>query len=371
MTAPPTGRVRVADYIMARLVEAGARQVFLLPGGGAMHLNDALACERRLEPVPCHHEQACGIAAEANGRVGGPPFGVALVTTGPGATNVITPVAGAWIDSLPLMVVSGQVKRADQLRGRPLRQCGVQEVDIVPMVAGITKYSATVEAPDRVRYHMDRALHEMLTGRCGPAWVDVPLDVQAAMIDPTVLSGWEAPPAAPQALDRDVARVLDMIATAERPLIIAGHGVRVAGAAEAFRTFAEAVNVPVVTTWNALDLLPWEHPLFVGLPGVVALRGPNFAVQTCDLLISIGCRLDNVVTAYDPKAFGAKARKVVIDVDPHELARHAVKHSTIIEADALAFLRAANQHAAKLPAAGAPAPVGMAQAAWRDRKSVV
>lgn len=359
----PARRVRVADYIMARLADAGARQVFLLPGGGAMHLNDALACEKRLEFIPCHHEQAAGIAAEANGRVEGPPFGVALVTTGPGATNVVTPVAGAWIDSLPLMVLSGQVKRADRLSGRPLRQTGVQEVDIVPMVASITKYAAAVESAERIRYHMDRALHEMLTGRRGPVWVDVPLDVQAAMIDPGTLDGWTPPATMPRSLDRGVGKLRELIAAAERPLIVAGHGVRVTGAAKEFRVFAESVGVPVVTTWNALDLLPWDHPLLVGRPGVVALRAPNFAVQTCDLLIAIGCRLDNVVTAFDPKAFAGQARKVVIDVDVQELARHSGKNVTTVEADARAFLEAAN-----LGEATAPLPrVAKAQGVWRAR----
>ena len=330
--------MRVADYIMARLVEAGARQVFLLPGGGAMHLNDALACEKRLEPVPCHHEQACGIAAEANGRVGGPPFGVAMVTTGPGATNVITPVAGAWIDSLPLFIVSGQVKRADRLAGRPLRQSGVQEVDIVPMVASITKYAAVVEAPSRIRYHMDRALHAMRAGRAGPVWVDVPLDVQAAVIDPGVLKGWTPRRTRTPGIAETVAEVRALAARAERPLILAGHGVRVAGAAAALGLLAEDAQIPVVTTWNALDLLPWEHPLLVGRPGVVALRAPNFAVQNCDLLIAIGCRLDNVVTAFDPKAFASRATKVVVDVDPNELARQVDTGARTVEADALQFI---------------------------------
>lgn len=351
--------VRVADYLMARLAEAGARQVFLLPGGGAMHLNDALACEKRLEPVPCHHEQACGIAAEANGRVGGPPFGVALVTTGPGATNVITPVAGAWIDSLPLLVVSGQVKRADRLAGRPLRQGGVQEVDIVPMVASVTKYAAMVESPDRIRYHVDRALHEMLTGRPGPVWLDVPLDVQAAMIDPATLAGWTPPASGASVPESSVADLRALLARAKRPLVLAGHGVRVAGAADALRRMAEGAQVPVVTTWNALDLLPWEHPLLVGRPGVVALRAPNFAVQNCDLLIAIGCRLDNVVTAFDPKAFAARATKVVIDVDPNELAKHGDIGAQVVTADAKAFLDAWN-------AAGTIADT-TDRAAWRTR----
>lgn len=332
--------MRVADYVMARLADAGARQVFLLPGGGAMYLNDALACEKRLEPIPCHHEQACGIAAEANGRVEGPPFGVALVTTGPGATNVITPVAGAWIDSLPLMIVSGQVKRADRLAGRPLRQAGVQEVDIVPMVASITKYAATVESPERIRFHLDRALYEMRHGRRGPVWIDIPLDVQAAQVDPDALEGWDPPVDLGSDLSASVAKLRAALARAERPLILAGHGVRVAGAAEEFRDFAEAAEIPVVTTWNALDLLPWDHQLLVGRPGIVALRAPNFAVQSCDLLIVIGCRLDNVVTAFDPKSFASRATKFVIDVDTNELERSAALGATTVVADARKFLRA-------------------------------
>jgi acetolactate synthase-1/2/3 large subunit len=335
-------RVRVADYVMARLAEAGAKQVFLLPGGGAMHLNDALACEKRLEAIPCHHEQACGIAAEANGRVEGPPFGVALVTTGPGATNVITPVAGAWIDSLPLMIVSGQVKRADRLGGRPIRQGGVQEVDVVPMVASITKYAVVVDSPDEIGAHLDRAIHEMLNGRKGPVWIDIPLDVQAATIIPATLERW-APrrnttnKTGPR-LTKQVDALRAHMKEAERPLILAGHGVRVAGAAEEFRKFAEGTGTPVVTTWNALDLLPWEHPLLVGRPGSVALRAPNFAVQNCDLLIAIGARLDNVVTAHDPKAFARRAKKYVIDVDPNELERHDGMGATTINFDALSFL---------------------------------
>ena len=247
--------MRVADYLMSRLAEAGAEHVFLLPGGGAMYLNDALACEPRLTPVPCHHEQACGITAEAWGRVR-ESFGVCMVTTGPGATNVITPVAGAWIESVPMLVISGQVKRPDLLAGRPLRQGGVQEVDIVPMVRPITKYAVTVDDPQQIRYHLERALYEMRSGRPGPVWLDVPLDVQAAPIDPDTLPGFTPPEAAAASLDADAARLLAMLTEAERPLLLAGHGVRLAGAAKSFLALAEHLQIPVATTWNALDLLP-------------------------------------------------------------------------------------------------------------------
>lgn len=318
--------IRVSDWIMRRLVVAGLRHVFLVPGGGAMYLNDALACEKQLIPVPCHHEQACGIAAEAYGRTGhpeNPGFGVALVTTGPGATNIITPVAGAWIDSIPLLIISGQAKRADRLNGRPLRQGGVQEVDIIPMVRGITKYAVTLDDPNQVKAQFEIALRKMRQGRPGPVWIDIPLDVQAAPIDPVAMPELSEE-SVEEALAPDsaqLARVLDLLAHAERPLILAGHGVRLAGAAEAFRCLYESWQVPVATTWNALDLIPYEHPLCVGRPGVVALRAPNFAVQNCDLLIAIGCRLDNVVTAYNPRNFARAAKKVVIDIDAAELAK--------------------------------------------------
>lgn len=344
--------MRVADWIMQRLAETGLRHVFLLPGGGAMHLNDALACEKRLTPVACHHEQACGIAAEAYGRTGhpdNPGFGVALVTTGPGATNAITPVAGAWIDSIPLLVISGQVKRADRLAGRPLRQGGVQEVDIVPMVRPITKYAVTLDDPREVRIHLETALREMKRGRPGPVWLDVPLDVQASLIDPQDLPApadeHEAAPPAPG--PEQVRRVLALLGQAERPLLLAGHGVRLAGAAAAFRRLYETWRVPVVTTWNALDLIPHDHPLCVGKPGVVALRAPNFAVQNCDLLISLGSRLDNVITAYNPRNFARAARKVVVDIDEGELAKLNMGACEKIQADAGAAIEA-------FLAAGAP-----------------
>lgn len=364
--------MRVADYLMHRLAEAGAEHVFLLPGGGAMHLNDALACEPRLVPVPCHHEQACGIAAEAWGRVR-ESFGVCMVTTGPGATNVITPVAGAWIESVPMLVISGQVKRPDLLAGRPLRQGGVQEVDIVPMVKSITKYAVTLDDPQQIRYHLERALHEMRSGRPGPVWLDVPLDVQAAPIDPDTLPGFTPPEAAAASLDADAARLLAMLTEAERPLLLAGHGVRLAGAAKSFLALAEHLQIPVATTWNALDLLPWEHPLNAGRPGVVALRGGNFAVQNCDLLISIGCRLDNIITAYNPRGFARAAKKAVIDVDANEINKLDMDIDLAVKADAGQFIAALAAQTAvqKIPAARPDPALWITRCrSWKERYPV-
>jgi len=336
--------MRVADWIMKRLADEGLRHMFLLPGGSAMYLNDALACEPRITPVPCHHEQACGIAAEAYGRTGhpdNPGFGVALVTTGPGATNVITPVAGAWIDSIPMLVLSGQVKRADRLAGRPLRQGGVQEVDVIPMVKGITKYATTLDDPQQVRIQVETALQKMRSGRPGPVWIEVPLDVQGAQIDPDMLpDALDVADTVPLPDPAQTRRVLALLAAAERPLILAGHGVRLSGAAESFRKLIETWQVPVVSTWNALDLIHHAHPLYVGSPGVVALRAPNFAVQNCDLLIAIGCRLDNIITAYNPGNFARAARKVVVDVDKAELDKPGMEIEEKVHGDAAVVINA-------------------------------
>lgn len=333
--------MRVADWIMQRLADEGIGHVFFLPGGGAMHLDDALACEKRLVPVPCHHEQACGIAAESNGRTNAAGFGVALVTTGPGATNILTPVAGAWIESLRLLVISGQVKRADALRGRPLRQGGVQEVDVVAMVRPVTKYAVTVQDPADIRCHLEEALWHMREGRPGPVWLDVPLDVQAAPVDPATLAAF-VPPAGTtgEVPGASLARLDELMAGAQRPLLLAGHGVRIAGGAAVFRELAESLSIPCAFTWNAADLLPWDHPLYVGRPGVVAARAPNFAVQNCDCLIGIGCRLDNIVTAYNPKGFARAAKKIVVDIDANELARHEMPIDLAICADAHNFMGA-------------------------------
>lgn len=329
--------MRVADYLMSRLADAGIDHVFVLPGGGAMYLNDGLACEKRITAVPCHHEQAVGIAAEAWGRVAG-KFGVAMVTTGPGATNAVTPVAGAWIESVPMLVLSGQVKRPDLLGDRPLRQSGVQEVDIVPIVRSITKYAVTVEHPARIRYHLERALHEMQHGRAGPVWLDIPLDVQGAQVDVDAMVGF-TPEDEPGA-EPDLEAVIALIEGSERPLLLAGHGVRLAGAAERFLKLAERLDIPVVTTWNALDVIPWDHPLHAGRPGVVALRAGNFAVQNCDLLISIGSRLDNILTAYNPRGYARGARKVIVDVDKNEIDKLDMDIDQRVVADAGVFIDA-------------------------------
>jgi acetolactate synthase-1/2/3 large subunit len=332
---------RVADYIAEFVAALGVKHIFLLPGGGAMHLVDAAGKCPGLTTVACLHEQAAAISAEAYARIN-ENIGVCMVTTGPGATNAITAVAGAWIESVPMMVISGQVKRADMLRGAPLRQKGVQEVDIISMVKGITKYAVTVERPEDIRMVMEQAAHRARCGRAGPVWIDVPLDVQGAPIEPGALLPWQHTPPArdKQALPEAIAQLQQLLEQAQRPVLLAGHGVRLSGAASLFRELAEQMDIPVVTTWNALDLLPYDHPLLVGRPGVVALRAPNFAVQNCGLLISIGSRLDNIITAYNPRGFARNAKKVVIDVDRNEIDKLDMDIALPVQANARDFLQA-------------------------------
>ena len=331
---------RVADYIADFIADIGVGHVFLLPGGGAMHLVDGVGKNERLKVVPCSHEQGASIAAEAYSRVN-ENIGVVMVTSGPGATNAITAVAGAWIESVPLMVISGQVKRADMMRGAPVRQKGVQEVDIISIVKSITKYAVTIDSPENVRSVMEEAFHLATEGRKGPVWIDVPLDVQGAPLDRNaILAPWTGKEAVAKAEEDPsfVGKLRELLETSERPLILAGHGIRLSGSARAFREVVEKLQTPVVTTWNSMDLFPYDHPLNIGRPGVVALRAPNFAIQNCDLLISIGSRLDNIITAFNPRGFARAAKKVVIDIDRNEIEKLDMDVELSLVSDASVFI---------------------------------
>jgi acetolactate synthase-1/2/3 large subunit len=340
-----TKTIRGADYVAAFLVERGIRAVFLVPGGGNMYLVDAVGQAQGLEAIPNHHEQASAMAAEAYARVT-EGLGVALVTSGPGATNAITGVGEAWAESAPLLAISGQVKRADLMGESGLRQKGPQEVDIVAMVKGMTKYAVTVMDGADLRYHLEKAFYLASTGRQGPVWLDIPLDIQAGPVTPETMRRFDpaaeglARPDDSVALSTTAGALIELINQAERPLFVIGHGVRLAGAISQCRTVVEAFGIPVATTWNAMDLLPAAHPLCVGKPGGVALRAPNFAVQNCDLIIVIGARLDNSVTAFNPARFGRAARKVVVDVDQVELDKFEHQIDLKVLADAKVFLEA-------------------------------
>jgi acetolactate synthase-1/2/3 large subunit len=358
--------MRVADYIMSRLADLGIRHVYFLPGGGAMHLNDALGRHPDLEPVLCLHEQAAGIAAEAAGKLSGGPS-ACMTTCGPGATNAVTAVLGAWLDSTPVFFISGQVKSADLKAGTGLRMLGVQEADIVSIVAPITKRAVTLTDPQAVAEVFDELEQAALSGRRGPVWLDVPLDVQAAQVEPENLR--RAKPAAEPAgveLAEPVARTLELLRSAKRPGIIAGSGIRMAGAVKAFHRLVERAGVPVMPTWLAMDLIEDDHPLFGGRPGSIAPRWANFALQNCDLLIVLGSRLDMALTAYNHAHFAPYAKKVVVDIDAAEIAKLQMPIEVSVVADVKPFIEALD---AAVAATSLPdfADWRARIAAWRER----
>lgn len=334
-----TRKIRTADYIAQGLVAHGIEDVFLVTGGGAMHLNDAIGRCAGLRYVACHHEQACAMAAQAYYRQTN-RLAAVNVTTGPGGTNAITGVFGGWVDSLGMVVVSGQVKWETLVRSTSLslRQLGDQEVDITRLVAPITKYAVMVTDPTSVRYHLERAIHLAHSGRPGPTWLDVPINVQSAMIDPDALDGYDpaedAIPGLNATLARDVATFVERLRTAERPVIYAGAGVRLAGAERELLTFAERWQVPVATGFNAHDLLPSDHPLFAGRPGTIGDRAGNFAVQNADLVLVIGCRLNIRQVSYAWEHFAREAFVAMVDVDAAELAKPTVHPDLPVHADA-------------------------------------
>lgn len=358
--------MRVADYIMSRLADLGIRHVYFLPGGGAMHLNDALGRHPDLEPVLCLHEQAAGIAAEAAGKLSGGPS-ACMTTCGPGATNAVTAVLGAWLDSTPVFFISGQVKSADLKAGTGLRMLGMQEADIVAIVEPITKRAVTLTDPQAVAEVFDELEHAALSGRRGPVWLDVPLDVQASQVEPEKLRRAQLPAQAVEAdLSAPVARTLELLRFAKRPGIIAGSGIRMAGAVEAFQRLAERAGVPVMPTWLAMDLIEDEHPLYGGRPGSIAPRWANFTLQNCDLLIVLGSRLDMALTAYNHAHFAPYAKKVVVDIDPAEIAKLQMPIEVSVVADVKPFIEALD-----VAIAAGPLPDFSAWrariAAWRGR----
>lgn len=350
--------MKLSDYVMDRIAAEGVEDVFLLPGGGCLHLVDSLGRHPGLRPICNLHEQGTAVAVDAYAQVRG--FGAGLVTTGPGGTNALTGVAGAWLDSTPCLFLSGQVKRADLKRESGLRQMGFQEIDIVSMVKPITKYAVTVEDPADIRYHLDQAIHLARTGRQGPVWLDIPLDVQAAELpDPRTLRGY-TPPAAPKRdLAAEAAKALDLLQQAGRPVLLLGNGVRAAGAIPEALRFAEAAGIPVLTTWKAADFLPEDHPLFAGRPGASGQRGANFTQQNSDWLLSVGARLDFGQIAYMHDLFARGARKLVVDIDPAELQKLRMDLDLSLAADAGDFFRAL---LAALPAHPQPN-----RAAWLGR----
>ena len=334
--------MRVADYIFQTLADKGVKHVFLVTGGGAMHLNDALGKEPRIQYICNLHEQACAMAAEGYARIIGTP-GVLNVTTGPGGTNALTGVAGAWLDSIPMLVISGQVKRATTIASCPelqLRQLGDQELNIVDVVRPITKYAQMVQDPAMIRYELEKAWHICQSGRPGPVWLDIPLDIQAADIAPENLPSYTPEPETflPEIREDQWTVITEKILSAKRPAIIAGIGVRHGKGCQALLKLAEKRQIPVLTSISGIDLLPSDHPLFFGRPGILGERAANFIMQNSDLLLVLGTRMGIRVIGYAYDKVAREACKIMVDADPAELQKPTFRPDIAVHTDAGKFL---------------------------------
>jgi acetolactate synthase I/II/III large subunit len=346
--------MKLSDYIVGRLADWGVRHIFLVTGGGAMHLNDSIGREPRIQYVCNHHEQASAMAAEAYARISGQP-GVVNVTTGPGGINALNGVFGAWTDSVPMLVVSGQVKRETCMRAQGitgLRQLGDQEADIIAMVANITKYAVMIDDPLSARYHLERAWHLAQSGRPGPCWIDIPVDVQAASIDPNNLRGYDPAQDDPaqngpaqntiaralSQLNSDCREALDRIRNAKRPVILAGSGVRAAHAVAEFAELCHRLGVPVTTAWTH-DLIASDDPLFCGRPGTIGDRAGNFTVQNADVLLILGSRLNIRQISYNWQSFAPRAFKIQVDIDAAEFHKPTIQPHMAIHCDLKRFLQ--------------------------------
>jgi acetolactate synthase-1/2/3 large subunit len=330
--------MKLSDYVANFLVRQGVTDVFMVAGGAAMHLNNSLGTHPGLKVHCLLHEQAAAMAAEGYAKVAGRPA-VLMVTGGPGVTNALTGVYGAWLDSVPMIVLSGQVKRSDLKRGSGLRQRGNQEIDAVRVVQHVTEGAFQIDEPRTARRILEMAWHLAVAHRPGPVWLDIPLDIQGCDIDPMEQEAyridkprWE--------VEQPAHFLLSKMSHSDtkRPVILAGNGIHVAGAAKEFRVLAEKLGIPILTTWLGMDLIEHDHQLFAGRPGLVAPRGANFAVQNADFMLVLGARLDQATVAYNYEHFAPKAYKAIVDIDSAEIGK--LKTDYQVRADVKAFIQA-------------------------------
>ena len=332
-------KIKLANYIADFLAEKRINHVFTVTGGGAMHLNDAFGHHDKLECIYNHHEQACSMAAEGYTRLSN-KLAAVCVTSGPGGTNAITGVLGGWLDSIPMFIISGQVKRETTVYATdlPLRQLGDQEFDIIPSVRTMTKYAQIILDPNEIAYHLEKGYYLCQSGRGGPVWLDVPLDVQAAIIETDELRHFNKEKETSY-LDQpvyDSAKtdlIIEKIKDAKRPVILAGTGVRLSNSKDIFLQLAEKLQIPVVTAWNAHDIMSDDNPYYCGRPGTVGTRGGNFVVQNADLLLVIGCRCNIRMISYNYRQWAPNAYKIIIEIDKLELAKPTLKPDLPIWAD--------------------------------------
>jgi len=307
--------MKISDYIIKFLKNKGITNIFMLPGGGCIHLVDSVK-KQNMNYIVNLHEQGAAIAAEAYAQYKN-DVGVALVTTGPGGTNAITAVASAWVDSIPLLIISGQVQKKD-MRNRNMRTKGFQEINIIDIVKPITKFAETITDPENINWYLNQAWDEMLEGRKGPVWLDIPLDIQSTIIDEDKLPIYISPESKQKHIN--FALIREIKSFSKRPIILVGNGIR--SSMEEFYKFIKNTNIPILTTWRTIDIIEEDHPLFVGRPGAIASRGANFNLYNADLIICLGTRLDHGQVAYNLKDFSPNAIKIIVDVDRGELDKY-------------------------------------------------
>jgi len=335
---------RLADFVAQHLADCGVDRVFMITGGGAMHLNDAIGRQKGIEKVFNHHEQGCAIAAEGHSRITG-RLSVVNVTTGPGGLNALTGVMGQWTDSIPVLYISGQVKFETTIHYRPevpLRQVGDQEVDIISVVRPLTKFAVSVTNPADIRYYLDKAMAIAVSGRPGPVWVDIPMNVQGSLIDPSALRKYN-PSEDEFVFDRakvreQVGEIASRLLSAKRPVLVGGNGVRASRARDKYLKLLELLKIPAVTTFNAVDMVPSSHPCYGGCIGTVGTRGGNFTLQNADLVLFIGTRNNIRQVSYGWKSYARHGFKVVVDADAAELSKHTVVPDLSVHSDAGFFL---------------------------------
>jgi len=339
--------IKVSDYITQFITDCGVRDIFMLSGGGMMHLLDSVQKQDGLNPVFNLNEQASGICAEAYGQYTG-NLGACMVTTGPGATNAITGCAGAWVAATPAVFISGQVKTEQMGQLSGLRFYGLQEIAIIPCVKPITKYAAVVMDKKDIKYHLQRAVYLATHGRKGPVWIDVPLDIQGSVVDEEELRGYD-PVAEGDAVEytvdsHDIEEVYRMLSRAKRPVFLIGNGVPAAGGQNDIRYLAEKLKIPVLATWRAKGVFGDEEALFMGSPGIPTTRYSNYVLQNADFLLIIGSRLNPAITAYDERHFAENAKKIIVDIDPKEVDKLDMEFEKVIITDAGEFLKAFREH---------------------------
>lgn len=331
--------IKVSDYIAKRLKETyGVKHVFMVSGGGAMHLNDSFG--KYLDYICNHNEQACSLAAEGYARLN-QELAVVNVTTGPGGLNALNGLFGAWTDSAPILFVSGQVKYTttmESCKDIPLRQLGDQEVDIISCVKSLCKYAVTVTDPKTIGYHLDRAVYEAMNGRRGPVWINVPINVQAALVNETELEFFAAPEK--PVYDLKITEIVNRLKSAERPVIVAGHGIRLAGQIENLKALLKKLPFPVVTTFNGFDVIENDDPHYIGRIGTVGQRAGNFTLQNADCVLFLGTRNNIRQASYNWENFAKRAFKIVVDIDQAELDKPTVRPDLAVRADLAEFLPA-------------------------------